>query len=537
MELTVGSLFAGVGGICLGFMNARNGNDTYRMVFANEMDEYACETYRTNFSHTLLEGDIKLILHPENSKEKERYQALHDEMFKEPVDVLNGGFPCLTADTLVFTKNGYVPIVEVKPGDMVLSHDNQWHKVLRFMEQGVKRVYQIMTMNDKVIKATGNHRFYVRKRFRVWKEIVSRYIEVLVEPEWMSVSELTKEILGGGEYTIGYFTNEDEDISLLDKNEIKWAPIQSMKFIGEEPVYDIEVEDSHSFVANGLITHNCQAFSVAGQQRGFSDDRGNLFLSIVDVINQMDEKFHKKPRILFLENVKNLKNHDKGRTYQVIKNKLEECGYIIKDVILNTMNYSNIPQNRERIYIIGFLRKEDADRFTMPEHVEDFKVKVSTEERTEKVKSILDETVSDDVYFYTAQKYPHYFEEVGKPIKKKERVNIAEQILEKNEFYQLRRGLYVRKNMNHVCPTLTANMGTGGHNVPLILTDKGIRKLTPTEAFKLQGFPIGNGYVLPTVYHGKPYGISHLYKQAGNAVSVPVITLLANEILKACKDV
>lgn len=536
MELTVGSLFAGVGGICLGFINAKDKENKYRMVFANEMDEYACETYRTNFSHTLLEGDIKLILHPENSKEKERYQALHEEMFKEPVDVLNGGFPCLTADTLVFTKNGYVPIVDVKLGDMVLSHDNQWHKVLRFMEQGVKRVYQIMTMNDKVIKATGNHRFYVRKRYRVWKEIVSRYIEVLVEPEWMSVSELAHEIIGGGEYTIGYFDNEDKDLSVLDKNEIKWSPVYSMRFVGEELVYDIEVEDSHSFVANGLITHNCQAFSVAGQQRGFLDDRGNLFLSIIDVINQMDEKFHKKPRILFLENVKNLKGHDKGRTYQVIKEKLEECGYIIKDVILNTMTYSDVPQNRERIYIIGFLHKEDADRFTMPDHLEDFKVKITEEKRTNKVKSILDESVVDETYFYTAKKYPHYFEKEGGPIKKKERVNIAEQILEKNEFYQLRRGLYVRKNMNHVCPTLTANMGTGGHNVPLILTDNGIRKLTPTEAFKLQGFPVGNGYVLPTMYKKKPFSNSHLYKQAGNAVSVPIVTLLATEILKACES-
>lgn len=79
-------------------------------------------------------------------------------------------------------------------------------------------------------------------------------------------------------------------------------------------------------------------------------------------------------------------------------------------------------------------------------------------------------------------------------------------------------------------------MGTGGHNVPIILTDYGIRKLTPAETFKLQGFPIGNGYVLPVKYNGKPYADCHLYKQAGNAVSVPVITLLAEEILKVCSE-
>ena len=96
--------------------------------------------------------------------------------------------------------------------------------------------------------------------------------------------------------------------------------------------------------------------------------------------------------------------------------------------------------------------------------------------------------------------------------------------------------MYVRKNMSNVCPTLTANMGTGGHNVPLIKVKDGVRKLTPAETFKLQGFPVGNGYELPTEYKGKKYSNAHLYKQAGNAVSVPVITLLATEILKIIED-
>ena len=92
--------------------------------------------------------------------------------------------------------------------------------------------------------------------------------------------------------------------------------------------------------------------------------------------------------------------------------------------------------------------------------------------------------------------------------------------------------MYVRKNKNNVCPTLTANMGTGGHNVPLIRDNYGIRKLTPEETFKLQGFPVGYGYELPKLINGKRYPDSYLYKQAGNAVSVPVIRLIATEILK-----
>ncbi|QMT98849.1 DNA (cytosine-5-)-methyltransferase [Mycoplasma tullyi] len=373
-QYKVGSLFAGVGGICLGFMNAKNQDGECVMSWANEVDEFACETYRTNFDHTLLQGDINMVLHPENSDNIEYYKQLHEKILAEPIDILNGGFPC-------------------------------------------------------------------------------------------------------------------------------------------------------------------QAFSIAGEQKGFNDDRGNLFMSFIDLINQLDKKFKKKPRILFLENVKNLKAHDQGRTYQIIKTKLEESGYIIKEMVMNTMFYSDLPQNRERIYIIGFLNKKDADQFTMFDNLTSFQKKKGSNERAEDVKKIIDYSIEDKAYFYTKDKYPRYF------ISKKEfnsledenniRIHLTESITEMYQFYQLRRGQYVRKNQSNVCPTLTANMGTGGHNVPLILTPQGIRKITPSETFKLQGFPVGNGYSLPTTYKGKAYLNSQLYKQAGNAVSVPIITLIAEQILKA----
>ena len=88
--------------------------------------------------------------------------------------------------------------------------------------------------------------------------------------------------------------------------------------------------------------------------------------------------------------------------------------------------------------------------------------------------------------------------------------------------YQWRR-TYVRENKNNVCPTLTANMGTGGHNVPLILSDTGIRKLTPKECFNIQGFPLD--FKLP-----QDTANTHLYKQAGNSVVVPVISRIAKAI-------
>ena len=160
----------------------------------------------------------------------------------------------------------------------------------------------------------------------------------------------------------------------------------------------------------------------------------------------------------------------------------------------------------------------------------------STEDRAEDVKSIIDYSLTmktSEKYYYTREKYPHYFvtPEEFEDSDKETRIHLGEQIDEMYQFYQCRRGMYVRKNMSDVCPTLTANMGTGGHNVPLIKVADGVRKLTPAETFKLQGFPVGDGYVLPTEHNGKAYSDAQLYKQAGNAVSVPVITMLATEIL------
>lgn len=366
MKYKVGSLFAGVGGICLGFKNAEIFDKSYELVFANEIDEYACETYRTNFKHSLLEGDIYKFLNPNlcnSNMEKDYYESKRHLLFDNKIDVLNGGFPC-------------------------------------------------------------------------------------------------------------------------------------------------------------------QAFSIAGEQKGFEDERGNLFLTIIELIKQMDQ-YSQKPRVLFLENVKNLLSHDKGRTYKVIRSELEKVGYIIKEKVLNTMDYSSLPQNRERIYIVGFLNIEDARKFTLFDNIETLKIKRTKAEWESETKKRLqyDLTYNElKSYYYTKERYPNYFRNDG--------IDLEKDITEMYQFYQCRRGMYVRKNKSNVCPTLTANMGTGGHNVPLIKVSDGIRKLTPTETFRLQGFPIGNGYELPKDYKGKKYSDSHLYKQAGNAVSVDMITMIAKEILK-----
>lgn len=307
-KYTVGSLYAGVGGICLGFKNAGA-----ELLWANEFDKYACTTYRTNFTHTLYEGDVWKI----------------DEKSVPKVDILCAGFPC-------------------------------------------------------------------------------------------------------------------------------------------------------------------QPFSVAGKRLGFEDDRGNHFFRVVDFIKATE------PRVVFLENVKNLCGHDNGNTYNVICDVLSKLGYTIDAMVLNTKDYGNVPQNRERIYIVCFKNESDRQRFRFPEPID----------RTKQIVDILDKNVDE-----------HYHYE-GKPLYER----IKDDVVKQNTAYQWRRK-YVRENMNGVCPTLTANMGTGGHNVPIVKTDKGIRKLTPRECFRLQGFP--DDYVLPDIAD------SHLYKQAGNSVTVNVIQRIAENIITA----
>lgn len=240
----------------------------------------------------------------------------------------------------------------------------------------------------------------------------------------------------------------------------------------------------------------CQAFSIAGYRQGFNDEkgRGNLFFELVRFI-----ELH-SPQVLFLENVKNLHTHDKGNTFRVIKETIEGLGYAIRYKVLNAMEYGNVPQNRERIYIIAFKDKEKRFRFKMPEPIT----------RTKNLSDIIDFSGEQDSRLYYTDKCP-FFEK------------LKEEIRSQKTIYQWRRQ-YVRENKNGVVPTLTANMGTGGHNVPLILCDDGrIRKLSPRECFNAQGFP--ESFMLPDLAYSK------LYKQAGNSVSVPVIANIAKKIM------
>ena len=254
----------------------------------------------------------------------------------------------------------------------------------------------------------------------------------------------------------------------------------------------------------------CQAFSIAGYRKGFDDNRGNLFFEILRLVNELK----KRPKVLFLENVKNFYTHDHGNTFATVYKELEKNGYCVFHKVLNTSSITKVPQNRERTFIICF--DEGAGAILDPSQkmtqkfIQIFPPKDVNQ--TDSVRKYLEKKEVDDRFFYGEEKY--MYKELKGTIKSKDTV------------YQWRRQ-YVRENKSNVCPTLTANMGTGGHNVPLIMNDDGrYRKLTPRECFNLQGFP--ESYKLPN-----DIPVSQLYKQAGNSVTVRIIEVLAGLIKEA----
>jgi DNA (cytosine-5)-methyltransferase 1 len=239
----------------------------------------------------------------------------------------------------------------------------------------------------------------------------------------------------------------------------------------------------------------CQPFSIAGYQEGFNDERSNVFWKILSIID------HHQPKCVILENVKNLVSHDEKRTFKTIKENLEKRGYHIRYKVLNTAEITGIPQHRERIYIVCLKSKEIFDKFTL-----DFP-KVNKK----KISEMLEKDVPSK-YYYTDKSSTWNL--------------VKANVTKKETIYQYRR-VYVRENKSNECPTLTANMGGGGHNVPLVLDEKGIRKLTPRECFNFQGFPAS--YKLPALSD------SNLYKLAGNAVSVPVVKLIVDRLVPLLK--
>jgi DNA (cytosine-5)-methyltransferase 1 len=269
---------------------------------------------------------------------------------------------------------------------------------------------------------------------------------------------------------------------------------------GEMPhgdITEIEAKDipDHDILCAGFP---CQPFSTAGRRLGFEDTRGTLFFEVARILNE------KKPTAFVLENVKGLTNHDNGNTLKVIMNTVDQIGYDCKYTVLNARDY-NVPQNRERWYCVGVKKDSGIDKndFAFPEK-EELKVKLcdiieqDIDIKDYIVSEICEKNINTFVY--------------------KKSVDVKPYTLA----YDIRpsRCHFVTGDVSNC---LTAKMGTGGSNVAVVIEQN--RKLTEPECMRLMGFPynykIGKGY--------------QAYKQIGNSVVVPVISKLAEELVRICK--
>ncbi|MFC7345392.1 DNA mismatch endonuclease Vsr [Chryseobacterium zhengzhouense] len=278
---------------------------------------------------------------------------------------------------------------------------------------------------------------------------------------------------------------------------------------GEVPFGDITKEKTKGYIPDGFdilcAGFPCQAFSIAGKRGGFEDTRGTLFFDVAEIIKK------KQPKAIFLENVKGLRSHDKGKTLATILNVLrEDLGYYVPEPqIVNAKDFG-VPQNRERIYIVGFHPSTGVKDFSYPEF---FKQEVTFGDVKEK-DVVPTKYYLSTQYLQTLENHKARHESKGN--------GFGFQIIQDHEIANAvvcggmgrERNLVYDDRITDFTPT-TKIKGE--------VNREGIRKMTPREWARLQGFP--DNFIIPVAD-------ASAYKQFGNSVAVPAIQATAKEILK-----
>ncbi|WP_175631868.1 DNA (cytosine-5-)-methyltransferase [Virgibacillus siamensis] len=319
---------------------------------------------------------------------------------------------------------------------------------------------------------------------------------------------------------------------------------------GEEEWHDItKVSDEHIRSLRGRVDvicggFPCQAFSVAGKRGGFDDARGTLFFEIARIANIL------KPRYLFLENVKGLLNHNSGATFEVILRTLDELGYDAEWQVLNSKNFG-VPQNRERVFIVGYLRN-GSTRKVFPVRRNDEQINGVQGQSTNTITARYEAGGSGSYVIEGKQHAQKEVRAVLTPEREEKRQN-GRRFKEDGEpmftlTSQDRHGIAIKEatkqgykdaypgdSVNLSLPNSETRRGRVGERIANTL-DTGcqqgtvteelkIRKLTPKECFRLQGFP-DSAFAKAAEVNSN----SQLYKQAGNSVTVNVISAIAERI-------
>lgn len=278
---------------------------------------------------------------------------------------------------------------------------------------------------------------------------------------------------------------------------------------GDVPFGDITTESTKSMIPDDFdilcAGFPCQAFSMAGKRRGFAETRGTLFFDVAEILRR------KQPKAFFLENVKGLAIHDKGKTLETILNTLDEVGYVVPTPqLLNAMHYG-VPQHRERIYIVGFrkdlgIKKED---FSYPEKHNDIPCWLDVrEENPVPAKYYLSET-----YIDTLRKHKARHEAAGH--------GFGYKIIDDNSVANAIVCGGMGRECNLVYDFRQTNLVPTTH-IKGEINKEGIRKMTPREWARLQGYPDNFQIVVAD---------ASAYKQFGNSVAVPAIQATAEQLL------
>lgn len=272
-----------------------------------------------------------------------------------------------------------------------------------------------------------------------------------------------------------------------------------------EPMGDITQIDEKDIPAHDILCAGfpCQAFSISGKQKGFEDTRGTLFFDIARIVD-----YH-KPKLLFLENVKNFAKHDKGNTLKTVLNVLKELGYDVYYQILNASNFG-LPQNRERIYFVCFRQDLNVQNFSFPQPQADPTALQDFLQNNPKEAKIIQRP---DINI--KKQYQPEYDLLGQPILPNRPIQIG--IVNKGG-----QGERIYHPLGHAI-TLSAYGGGVGAKTGLYKIGDDIRKLSPRECARLQGFPDDFKIISSQ---------TQAYKQFGNSVAVNVLTAILKQVEK-----
>lgn len=276
---------------------------------------------------------------------------------------------------------------------------------------------------------------------------------------------------------------------------------------GEYPTGDITQIDEKDIPDHDILCAGfpCQPFSIGGKRLGFEDTRGTLFFDVLRILKE------KRPRAFFLENVAGLCNHDGGNTIETIVNCLKEIDYVPIFRVINAKDVG-YPQNRARWYCVGFDRKK------FPHITEEFQFTFPEKKPLKYTLDSLIEGSASSEYNVTNTCKENILTHV-KAFENSTRFDYNH-ILIANEVRKSRCNF----RCDGISPCLTAKMGTGGNNVPVVVKD--MRKLTERECLRIMGYP--DTYQIKENFHQS-------YKQIGNSVIVPIVKDISEEIVKILK--